>query len=532
MSFNNIVNIFSENNIISPSKRFNKTYSVFNRYKYQKSHKTSSTKNIKNIKSSNNKNNNFSNHIFKKNQNYLYSHENLLTFYTTKKEKNKFNNFKIKDRVFSHMNSLHKNLLKSKLIQSNIYKLIEKNANDNYIKKKKEREKNTFLTTIANSGNNKNIFSFEKDENTPNEITNEKTNETNDIYYNSENNIPKYKNKVRIQNALQKNSMLLNFNKNIVNIKSNYNYQNILSEPKVNSYNFKENNIINDTKKLSYNIKDNKSKSYKEYKLHPITLPCIKFNNILDEYFRNILEDSNSKSSLSKKSAAKLKFEIVNKVQLEIYKTTLEQKEFPIVFADTMYRYFRRGQKYFFEYDDLFRKYLAFLSSEIKSNKIKLNDLKTLKENLYKKNSEILKKISELKEEIKTYQSFKKLFLMIKYKTTKMQDIPNEELSKYGIKISRKNLINIISNGEMQTNTNEGESKEANSKNNPRKSIRYSFSLVKKRGSIKLNKSNTTKEKMQSNSNSKNPEVSPQLQNIIRFSKSSKYTINLFMKKK
>ena len=30
------------------------------------------------------------------------------------------------------MNSLHKNLLKSKLVQSNIYKLIEKNANDNY----------------------------------------------------------------------------------------------------------------------------------------------------------------------------------------------------------------------------------------------------------------------------------------------------------------------------------------------------------------------------------------------------------------
>ena len=514
MSFNNIINIYSENNILSPSKRFNKTYSIFNRHKYLKSNKTSSTKNIKNIKSSYKNKNNFSKNIFVKSQNYLYSHENLIAFYTTKKKENKFHTFEIKDKIFKNMNSLHKSLLKSKLIQSNLYKLIEKNANDNYIKKKKEREKNTFLTTIGNFDHNKNIFSFEKNGSTPNEITNEKTNETNNIYFNSENNIPKYKNKVRIQNKLQKNSMFLNFNKNIVNIKKSvYNYHNILSEPKVNSYNFKENNAFNDIKKLSFKKKDDKSRSYKEYKLDPITLPCIKFNNILDEYFKYIIEDSNNKSSISKKSAAKLKFEIINRVQLEIYKTTLERREFPIIIADTMFRFFRRGQKYFFEYDDLYKKYLAFLSSEIKSNKIKLNDLKGKKENLYKQNSEILKKISELKEEIKTYESFKKLFLMIKYRTTKLQDIPNEELIKYGIKNRRNSVINSLSNEEKPTTSNESENKETNSntnKNSPRKSLRYSFSLVKKRGSLKLNKSNSIQEKIYSNSNSRNNQVSPQ----------------------
>ena len=514
MRFNNIVNTYSENNILSPYKRFNKTYTIFNRHKYLKSHKTLSTKNIKNIKSSYNDKNNFSNHIFKKSQNYIYSHENFITFYTTKKKNKKFNTFQIKDKIFHHMNSFHKNLLKSKLIQSNIYKFIEKNASDNYIQKKKEREKNTFLTTIANSETNKNIFNFDQNEITPNEITNEKTKETNDIYYNSENNIPKNKNKISIQNKLQKGSMMLNFNKNIINIKkSNNNYHNILSEPEVNSYIFKENNTLNDIKKLSYNKKDDVSKSYKDYKLDPITIPCIKFNNILDEYFKNILEDSNNKGSISKKSLAKLKFGIVNKAQLEIYKTTLEQKELPIIIADTMYRFFRRGQKYFFEYDDLYRKYLAFLSAEVKNNKIKLNNLKDKKENLYKKNSEILKKISELKEQIKTYESFKKLFLMIKYRTSIMKDIPNEELIKYGFKNRRNSVINTICIEDKQTTTNESESKETNSnanRNNPRKSLRYSFSIVKKRGSLKLNKSSTIKERMISNSNNKNTEVSPQ----------------------
>jgi hypothetical protein len=103
---------------------------------------------------------------------------------------------------------------------------------------------------------------------------------------------------------------------------------------------------------------------------------------------------------------------------------------------------------------------------------------------------------------------------MIKYKTTNIQEIPNEELIKYAIKNRRKSVINIISNGEKQTTTNESESKEANSnanKNIPRKSLGYSFSLVKKRGSLKLNNSNTIKEKMKFISNSKNPEVSPQL---------------------
>ena len=63
MSFNNIVNIYSENNALPPSKKFNKTYSIFNKHKFLKPHKTSSTNIIKNIKSSYKKN--YSNEIFK-----------------------------------------------------------------------------------------------------------------------------------------------------------------------------------------------------------------------------------------------------------------------------------------------------------------------------------------------------------------------------------------------------------------------------------------------------------------------------------
>jgi hypothetical protein len=199
--------------------------------------------------------------------------------------------------------------------------------------------------------------------------------------------------------------MLLNFNQNIKNIKKEHNI--------AKSINNKIDNNTSDIKKEKYNkiyfYNNNKSLDY--YNLKPISIPCIKFNNILNNYFKYILGDyRNSKTTVAKKVMSKLKYAILSKEQLENYTTTLENNELPNIIADNMYRYFKKGQKYYFEYDDLYKKYLSFLSVEIIKHKFELNNLIETKENLFKNNLNLLKKISELKDKIKTYDLFKKLF--------------------------------------------------------------------------------------------------------------------------
>jgi hypothetical protein len=64
------------------------------------------------------------------------------------KQFNKNKLWKIFDigKFSKNMNLLHRNELRNKLIKSKLYKLIEKTANDNYLKAK--RKKNMFITTI------------------------------------------------------------------------------------------------------------------------------------------------------------------------------------------------------------------------------------------------------------------------------------------------------------------------------------------------------------------------------------------------
>ena len=50
------------------------------------------------------------------------------------------------EKINKSINLMHKNALKDKLLHNKIYKLIEKTAQENYLKEK--RKKNTFITTI------------------------------------------------------------------------------------------------------------------------------------------------------------------------------------------------------------------------------------------------------------------------------------------------------------------------------------------------------------------------------------------------
>lgn len=188
MSFNNEINKYTEGNKLNSTRRFNQTFSIFSKFKHLNIYEMESKRMKKNIKSSLNYKKILSHDILKKNPNYLYNHKSIFSniYRNTKSKKGKsdirFKTFEIKNNIAFEINSLHKNILRKKLIGSNLYKLIQKNAYDNYIRTKKERgEKKTFLTMIEPDKfeDNKNIIYFDKPEETP--IISEKEKEKNDI---------------------------------------------------------------------------------------------------------------------------------------------------------------------------------------------------------------------------------------------------------------------------------------------------------------------------------------------------------------
>jgi hypothetical protein len=399
--------LFGENNIYNSPKRFNKTFNTLNSYKFIKSQKTPViriTKNIKNYFFNNKR-------LLKQNyikENYFYNYEKILTYHQNNiLEKDKrcktFNINKNKD-IFKNLNALHKNMLKGKLLKSKLYKSIEKTANDNYIKKKRDREKNMFITMIEedNLNENKNIFNFEPEfeENQKISTTNEES-KYNIIQGNakptsllkaSKYNIKDSDDYSSEKNIKKEKILSLNSNKNISNIKNlkyEYNQNNIFSEKDINNNSNKD--IIKKNKfkkKVSFSTQINdKKKQIDLNKLKPILLPCIKFSNSLNDYFQYILEGNiNARHSLAKTCTAKLRFEIINKALSDNYKMTIEQREFPIDLANVMFYYYLKEQKYFFEFDDLYKKYLIYLSSEIKNNNNELSLLLDKREKIFNEN--------------------------------------------------------------------------------------------------------------------------------------------------
>ena len=93
--------------------------------------------------------------------NYIYNEKKVISLHKNiEYNKNKkLKNLKL-GKSPNKLNLVHRNELRNKLLQSNIYKIIEKTANDNYLKAK--RKKNMFITTIEDD--------YESDEEENNQI--------------------------------------------------------------------------------------------------------------------------------------------------------------------------------------------------------------------------------------------------------------------------------------------------------------------------------------------------------------------------
>ena len=271
------------------------------------------------------------------------------------------------EKINKSINLMHKNALKDKLLHNKIYKLIEKTAQDNYLKEK--RKKNTFITTIE-EGN----------------LSNEKINLKNNI--NKEIKKPKKNVKIFLDPTINNNSEP----EKIITPKKEKNHL-TLSHIDSNKNNL---NILN---------------------LTDIPLPCIKFNNSLNSLNIN----PNHRNSVAQTSLAKLKIEVIKNELNETLKEFFEKRDFPVGLTNETFNSYLKQQQYFFAFDDLNKKYMQFLANEIKDNIIFLGKLIEDKTQLLKENNEKLKKISALEEQIKIFESFNDLYLNLKNKSEKLK---------------------------------------------------------------------------------------------------------------
>ena len=318
--------------------------------------------------------------------NYIYNQNKVMSLHR-KINYNKNRKWKNvnKGNFSKNLILLHRNELRNKLLQSNIYQKIEKSANDNYIKEK--RKKNMFITTI-------------EEDNIPEE---EQSNQTKKLF-----------------NTIKNNRKIE------LNTNSSFYYNE--SENKKNKINL---NTINNNFYHNLSLKQleqKESKSLDIYNLTDISLPCITFNSSLN----SLNTDTKQKNRLAQTSLAKLRIEIINRVLHENYKTFFEKRDFPLSLSDTMLRLYLKNKQYFYIFGELNKKYMLFLTNEIRNNFVTLAKLIKQKEDLIKTNETKIKKISALEEKIKIYESFNNLYLNLKNKTkvTTVSKSPRKSIIK------------------------------------------------------------------------------------------------------
>ena len=391
----------SNETYLSINKNKNNYISQFNNYKSyinnNYSYNTISTsffsnsknKYIYNLKNNfyNNKTSNFSRNI----RNYIYNHKNVISLHKNiNSHKNKNWKTFIYQRFSKDFSSIHKNTLKSKLLNSKIHDIIEKKTIKNYLKE--EKKSNTFITTVE--GNN---LDDEKD--------NYKSNK---------------------KNKLNKKKKKVIFLERSPNINNNTNKTENIETP------------TKEEKYVSFNqINWKKNKFLNMHNLTDISLPCINFSNSLN----SLNSDINNKKRLAQTTLAKLRIQAIKNELEERYKNFFEKREFPIGLVNATFSSFLKDQKFFYVFGDLTKKYMQSLYNEINKNIIILDKLSKQKDDLVKENDEILKKISSLNEEIKIFESFNNLYLSLKNKTKQMNYLsPRKSLIKSRLTLEKKEV--------------------------------------------------------------------------------------------
>ena len=242
-------------------------------------------------------------------------------------------------------------------------------------------------------------------------------------------NLPKYNKeiefmKINIDKRLKKND-----------INSKLEYFEKLSNKDINNLNkrnslsisLNENKFIKNKVNNSFNIKN--QQNFLNYKFTDINGNAN--DNIYKEGQLCTYRDQNN--FFSELIKAKLKYNIINKVQYDFFESQKETLDNPINLYEYYENFNKRNKNYFQIFTHLFKKYFGYLYTKIENEKQELILLKEKKENLKESIFQLTKKINSTKEKKTFFQNLLKLLIKIRYNIDSIDKIPREYLKKYGI---------------------------------------------------------------------------------------------------
>ena len=210
----------------------------------------------------------------------------------------------------------------------------------------------------------------------------------------------------------------------------------------------------------NYFDENNKNLNKISLNLKPLSKPLnYKFNDVIGNFNNDTYCDGKLTSSrgprngLTEQVVSKFRYNVINKIKREFYLTQSEISQNPLSILKEYEFLQKLNKKYYIIFQDFSKRYFAYLYWQVGEEKHKLSLLKEERERLKEENFQITKKINTQKDKLSFYQNFMKLLMKIKYHTISINTIPEEEIRKYGVKISRPNYSLLEHNGPKKNYT-------------------------------------------------------------------------------
>ncbi len=277
--------------------------------------------------------------------------------------------------------------------------------------------------------------------------------------------------KIRLKSQIEKNSILSDFHRSIIQrkfenhtkhklfIETEDNHRNITGSEifltKINK-SLKNQTTTNYTNKTQSLTERNKSsienlKLYSQHynKKYPIInykLPFT-FNKIIGSYFdkengRNYIKES--LSQFTERAKIKHIYNINRQILLTRYQKIEENKQLKIQEINRKILIMEKAKNYYNNFMENLYQYVRYLDNIITRERKIMSDLYSYQSDLEFLKLNLLNKIKKTNMLLELYKQYKNFLLLVKYKKTKLTEIPENELKKFGIFLKTKDSSSSI----------------------------------------------------------------------------------------
>ena len=312
--------------------------------------------------------------------------------------------------------------------------------------------------------------------------------------------------KIRLKSQIEKNSILSDFHRSIIQrkfenhtkhklfIETEDNHRNITGSEifltKINK-SLKNQTTTNYTNKTQSLTERNKSsidnlklysKNYnKKYPIINYKLPFT-FNKIIGNYFdkengRNYIKES--LSQFTERAKIKHIYNINRQILLTRYQKIEENKQLKNQEINRKILIMEKAKNYYNNFMENLYQYVRYLDNIITRERKIMSDLYSYQSDLEFLKLNLLNKIKKTNMLLELYKQYKNFLLLVKYKKTKLKEIPENELKKFGIflktKDSSSSIISRLQSFPKKANSNMS----LNNYNTSRKGSLSSRELIK-----------------------------------------------------